>query len=102
MRGFERGFDQPDVWFGRGLWFIGVVIAVLVIAALVAAIVWFVTRNRKPATDSRFAAMAGDPLRLAAARYAAGEIDRDQFDQIRTDLLETATSPGEDKPATEG
>jgi hypothetical protein len=55
MRGFERGYERgAEAFFGDGLWFVGGLLAILLIAA---------------------------------ARHAAGEIDRDQFEQVRTDLL---------------
>lgn len=97
MRGFDRGVGPLDAWFGRGLWFIGVLLAILLIAALVAGIVWMTMRRRPPTSPVRG---TDDPLRLAAARYAAGEIDRTQFDQIRSDLSEVPTA-GEGPPRSE-
>lgn len=37
--------------------------------------------------------MAGDPRRIAAARYAAGHIDRAEFDRITATLDASAPTP---------
>ncbi|MHB0875714.1 MAG: SHOCT domain-containing protein [Anaerolineae bacterium] len=51
-------------------------IAVVVIGAVVVIV----------AARSRRAVTPQGPLQIAAERYARGEIDRDQFEQIKRDL----------------
>ncbi len=102
MRDFDRYERGAEVLFGNGLRLFGGLLILLVIAAIVATVIWLVTRNRTNAATSvaRFDHLGDDPLKLAAARYASGDIDRDQFEQIRTDLLTTTpatdTPPGDD------
>lgn len=98
MRGFDRGFG-PEAWVGRGLWFVGTILAALLIAALVAGIIWFFQRRRGTAGHG-VVGSTEDPLRLAASRYAAGQIDRTQFEQIRNDLLETVSETTDSSTAT--
>lgn len=60
----------------------------LLLAILVAVAVLLITSmRRRPETS----AVDGDPLRRAARRYAAGEIERVEFERIQRDL--TAADP---------
>lgn len=100
MNGYGRGFGPGmgpgfDSWLGREWWVVGALLTLLLVAALVAVIVWLVMRDRRPRSD--------DPLRTAAARYAAGRISRDEFETIRRNLEAPApaeeVSQGTDVPA---
>ena len=55
---------------------------------LIALIVWVVTRltKRSDSTQTR------SPLDIAKERYAKGEIDREQFEQIKKDLQSTVNT----------
>jgi putative membrane protein len=51
----------------------------LVIAALVLGIRWLVTQGRESRSDSA--------LDILRQRYARGEIDKDQFEALKRDLV---------------
>lgn len=53
----------------------------VILLAGVALLVWLFTRRPR--------VMVTDPMRRVAARYAAGEIERVEFERIRQDLLAT-------------
>lgn len=81
-----RSFGGP---FGFGFGPFGVLLMLLVfglvIAAVVAFIVWVVrSEQHAPAAVPTVAANA--PLELLRERYARGEITKEQFDLIRHDL----------------
>jgi hypothetical protein len=70
-----RGFD---FWFdvGRPLLFLLVITGLLILGLYV--------YRRRGFVDT-------DPLRRAAARYAAGKIERVEFERIRSDLIEAGS-----------
>jgi uncharacterized membrane protein len=77
----------PGHGFGAG-WF-GWLVPILLLALLVAggiALFALIRRPSPPVPDD-------DPLRRAARRYAAGEIERVEFDRIRRDLGGPADDP---------
>ncbi len=74
----RRGFD-PMGPGGDGWWLAGTTIGTVLFLAAIAAIVWLIVRAVSgPRTD--------DPFRRAAARYAAGKIERVEFERIQRDL----------------
>lgn len=78
----ERGFGFHP-WWGF--------VAMLVFAALVGLAVWLILRARS--------ASSGDPLRQAAARYAAGKIDHAEFSRIERTLT-ASIAPAAVQPDT--
>jgi uncharacterized membrane protein len=78
-------------------WGIGVfawLFPVLMLALLFALIVALMSPRRRDRLGD------ADPLRRAAARYAAGDIEWVEFDRIRRDLTSTA-APTASNPLTE-
>lgn len=72
-------------WYGWSGW----VVPLLLLALLVLGGVALYTAARRrpmPVHDD-------DPLRRAARRYAAGEIERVEFDRIRRDLGDSGSDP---------
>jgi uncharacterized membrane protein len=70
-------------------WFFPILMLAL-LAALVVVVIW--AFRRRPVVAGN-----GDPLRRAAGRYAAGEIERVEFERIQQDLARAAvTTPLED------
>ncbi len=69
---------------GMGLWMVfGFVLFVLFWGGIIWLIVWAV----KKATDRGGTGYAnGNAIEIARARYARGEITREQFEQIKKDL----------------
>jgi hypothetical protein len=72
----DRGFGFHPVWGA---------LSVLVLASLVGLAVWLIMRGRSASTY--------DPLRQAAARYAAGKIDLAEFQRIERTLAATTPPP---------
>jgi putative membrane protein len=72
-----------DIWSGWGFWhtpFFGGPFLLLVVLVLV---FWLAMRGRAsnaPAPDGN------SPRQIAERRYAAGEITREQFEQLKRDL----------------
>lgn len=75
--------------YGYGRSFAEWLFPILLIALFVALIVVVIWSLRRPP------ALRGDtdPLRRAAARYAAGEIERVEFERIQRDLAPSAANP---------
>ena len=74
------------MWFwqdGFGWWMIfGGVFMVIFWGGIIALIVWAVKR----ATDRGGSRGTASPLDIARERYAKGEINREQFEQLKKDL----------------
>ena len=82
-RPYEYGWGHP-MWGLWGPWGIGMGLIMLVfwgliIVGLVLGIRWLVTQGKEPRADS--------PLDILKRRYARGEIDRDEFEAKKRDLL---------------
>jgi len=79
------GMNQPDgmmTWWMGG-W--GGLVSILLITALIALIVWALTRDGRrsaPTTDGA----ADDALAVLEKRFARGEIDQDEFTRRRAAL----------------
>lgn len=63
---------------------IGLLWWLLVIAGVVALIVWAVRTSSQRGTGS--SSHGPDALEIARRRYASGEISKEQFEQLRKDL----------------
>jgi putative membrane protein len=76
---------------GGGGWLIGLVVLVLILLLLgggIAAVVWFVSQSSRnsrqgPGQEPR---RESEALEILRRRYAAGEIDREEFQRMREDL----------------
>jgi putative membrane protein len=70
-------------WPGWGMMGLGILWMVIVWGAIIALIVWGIRRLGRTSyrTDT------GSPLDIARERYAKGEITREQFEQIKKDLM---------------
>jgi uncharacterized membrane protein len=96
----------PHPWWG----FFGVILPILMLAALIGLVVWAVLRltsqGARPAGQSMVLPAQGRPsdpaLEHARYRYAQGEIDRDQFLLISSDLGAPVSPPPPPAPAAAG
>jgi uncharacterized membrane protein len=81
----RRGFEPMEHGFDG--WFLAREAMVLVLLlVVVGTLVWLLVRTfASPRTE--------DPLRRAAARYAAGKIERVEFERIQRDLAAVETAP---------
>lgn len=71
-------------WIGMIL---GLIITVGIVVGLTILVVWIVRRTSGNTTQSRSNIVAGQSGRdIAQARYAKGEITRDEYQQILSDL----------------
>lgn len=65
--------------FGFGHWIVGVLVWVVIIVAVVGLVRGLGgRRNEMP--------MSGSAMKILKARYARGEIDKDQYERMRRDL----------------
>jgi len=81
----QRPYEYWGMHYMWGPWGIGMMLMMLVfwglvIVALVLGIRWLVTQGRESRSDSTL-----DSLRQ---RYTRGEIDKDQFEAMKRDLVE--------------
>lgn len=67
------GFEMGGGWFGMGFWWILVIVAV-------GAVVWLAGRRSEQAPGVESA------LDVLKKRYARGELNREQFEQMKRDL----------------
>jgi uncharacterized membrane protein len=79
MRHFPYGYERNYLD-----WLFPILMLAL-LAGLVVLLVWSFRRPRLAGGDV-------DPLRRAAARYAAGDIERVEFERIQRDLTTTPTA----------
>lgn len=79
-------------WFGGmwGLGWIGILVNVLVLLGIVALVVWLARRlvgNGARTEHSQISGSEGrSPREILSVRYARGEIDRDQYMSMLSDL----------------
>lgn len=78
--GMMWGWQGADRWDGwRGMWMM--IPGILVVVGLVAALVWGLGSNASSSSSNGLAARE-----LLDARYARGEITREQYQQMRGDI----------------
>jgi putative membrane protein len=71
-------------WMGMGL---GLIITIGVIIGLVLLVVWAVRRTSRNTNQPESQSVSGHSARdIAQARYAKGEINREEYQQILSDL----------------
>ena len=73
-------------WFGGMGWWMA--IAAIFCVLFWGGIIWLIVWGVNKATDHRDSGAAlNSPLEIAKARYARSEITREQFEQIKKDLV---------------
>ena len=74
------------MWWGWHGWGAGLMILLMLVfwGGIIGLIVWVVTRLTRQGTHS--GGEKQNPLDIARERYARGEINKEQFEQIRKDL----------------
>jgi putative membrane protein len=79
-----------NYWFGGMGWIgmiIGLVITIAVIVGIVVLIVWSIQRSNGNSAQSGLQTTSSQSARdIAQARYAKGEINREEYQQILSDL----------------
>lgn len=77
---YEYPWGMHPMWgpWGIGMALFMLLFWVLVIAALVYGVRWFVTQGRASESER--------PLEIAKRRYARGEITREEFERLKEDL----------------
>ncbi len=70
-------------WVSGGWWMgFGVIFMILFWGAIIALIVWAVKKFTSGTDSNR----KNDPLEIAKARYARGEITKEEFEEIKKNL----------------
>jgi len=74
-----------------GGWFVGLIVLVLFLLLVgggIAAVVWFVAQGSHGSTQAgrHEPRRENEALEILRQRYARGEIDREEFQQMREDL----------------
>ena len=84
--GHMWGWDGNGAWswWGLGMMLIMMLFWVLVIAAIIAGIVWVVRQASDGTNDG--SARQGQALNILRERYARGEITKEEFERMRQDL----------------
>lgn len=69
-------------------WIIPLAIGLLLIAAIIVLVVWYIRKNEKPITEPVAAPspVLESALEIIKTRYAKGEITKEQFDAMKQDL----------------
>lgn len=83
-RPYQWGWDMHPMWWWGGAWGIGMMFMMflfwgLVIVGIVLAIRWLVAQGKETRSDSA--------LDILRQRYARGEIDKNEFEARKKDLL---------------
>ncbi len=86
MGGYGPGFGMMGGWDGAMFPFSGI-FGLLVLALVIAALVWIVRAFLRPQDRAPRAERASAGLDVLDQRYARGEINRDEYQQKRADLL---------------
>ncbi len=89
--GFGRGFGGPGMMVAYGFWWWPVLMLVFWAAIIVGVVSLigrvFATTTGTPGASSASRQLPGDSaLEILRERYAKGEITKEQFDQMRSDL----------------
>lgn len=77
------------IWMFERFGWLGMVLCIFFWVAIISLIIGLIRRNRVRRAAHfvpRRASGANDPLEIAKARYAKGEITQEQFDQLKNDL----------------
>lgn len=72
---------------GMGWWMVfGGIVSLIFWVGIITLVVWSISALVRRGGPGPSGTGRTDPLDIARERYARGEIDRDQFEQIRKDL----------------
>jgi putative membrane protein len=85
---FPRYGMHLNYGLGIGVWIVGIIFLILVIAFIVALIwfiVWLARRGRYERRE-HMTSVSQSPEEILKARYARGEITREQYQQMLEDL----------------
>lgn len=77
------------IWMFERFGWLGMVLSVLFWFAIISLVIGLILRSRRHhATNfmQHRPTAPNDPLEIAKARYAKGEITKEQFDQLKNDL----------------
>jgi len=81
---WHHGFGWTDGFGGTWMMGIGLVFWMLIVAGVVALVVWAVRNSSQRGLGT--SPHGPDALEIARRRYASGEISKEQFEQLKKDL----------------
>ncbi len=70
----------------------------LISLAVLGVAVYLMYRNSARGSSARWLSGDTDPLKIAKARYASGEISKEEYETIRRELEEEARTPVSNLP----
>ena len=85
MYGYGHG-GMMGAWMMGGYGFLGPILMLLFVAALVGAVVWLVQNASRSGGPAAPMGGAEPPLDILKRRYASGEITKKEFEAMRRDL----------------
>ncbi len=72
---------------GMGMMMLGLLFLLLVLAGVALLVMWAVRRS-----GGSIGSRPEDPMEILRARYARGEVGREEFERIREDLVRTSST----------
>ncbi len=87
MGGYGSGFGMMGGWGGGAMLPFSGIFGLLVLALVIAAVVWLARMILRPHGRQARAERASAGLDVLNQRYARGEINRDEYLQKRADVL---------------
>lgn len=87
---FGHGAGYTNWWCGPGAFFqgpSGMLITLLFWGFIIALLIWLVQSIFRGKTPNSSSGAINKSLNILSERYARGEISKDEFDRMKTDLL---------------
>ena len=88
MMGSYGGYGTASGFHPFG-WIVPLIFLAVIVVGIVLCVIWFVQRQSRVATDAPASSTTGSSpsvLEIVKARYAKGEITKEQFDSLKHDL----------------
>lgn len=86
MGGYGPGFGMMGGFGGGAMFPFTGIFGLLILVLVIVAVVWFVSAVFHPRETAQHTGRYGAGLEVLEARYSRGEINREEYQQKRTDL----------------
>jgi putative membrane protein len=89
--GWGMGPGMMGGWSMMGMMFLGPILVLVLIGLFVAGAVWLVQSASRGGQQTTSAPVAGEtPLDILKRRYAGGEVNKEQFEEMRKTLVQSS------------